>query len=92
MLANISGEDPYLTIFGRFSYSFLRILVRQAKPVEIPRKQVVFHCKGILIADSVTTNQFSQLKLRKSNDRNNYLEKFLLRFKELPISCGTIAF
>ena len=62
----ILREDPY------FTPSFTDF--RRAKSVEIPRKQVSFHCKGIFIEDKVTTSQCSQLRpKRKSNDKNKDL-------------------
>ena len=42
--------------------------------------------------DKVDTNRFSQQRPRKSNDRNNSLEKFLLRLKKQPLSSGKITF
>ena len=82
------------SIFRDFRSIFIRIfkVLRGAKPVEIPRNQVSFHCKGILMKGKVTTNKFSQLRPRKSNDKNDYRETFLLPFKKLPISSGTITF
>ena len=65
---------------------------RVAKHVEISNNQAPFHVKGIVKEDKVTTNRFSQLRPRKSNDKNNSLEKFLLRLKKLSISGGTITF
>ena len=62
------------------------------KPVEIPNNQVSFHFKGILMEDKVTANGFSQLRPRKSNDNNNYLENSSLPLKKLPISSGNITF
>ena len=48
--------------------------------------------KGILIEDKVTTIQFSQLRPRKSYYENEYLEKFLLQFRKLPVSSETVTF
>ena len=42
--------------------------------------------------DKVTTNQFSQLRSRKSRDQNKYLEMLLFRFRKLPISSRTVTF
>ena len=82
-------EGPYFRIFDQFLY---KKDFKGAKPVEIPRNQVSFHCKGISMEYKITTNHFSQLRPRKSNDKHNYIKMFLLQLKKLPISCGTVTF
>ena len=46
------------------------------KPVEIPRSQDSVHCKGILMADKLTANQFSQQRPRDPITRMNMSKTF----------------
>ena len=87
MPPNILGEDPHLRISGRLPFPFLRTL--GGKACRNSHESSSFHCKGISMEDKFMTNQFSQIRPRKSNDKNRDFGKFLMRFKMLPISIGT---
>ena len=55
---SILVKYQYLRIFLRF-FRYTVKDFRMVEPVEIPRKQVPFLCKGLSMEEKVTKNQFS---------------------------------